>query len=222
MKIIYSDKANQAGIYRIVNTANGRVYIGSTYRFKTRANGHLATLEAKTHTNTFMQNDYNKCGSAAFLFEVVEVTNGTPQERLAREQFYIDQFYDKQKQCYNLRPTACDSRSGTKNINPADRVNDKRCQSPTPETLEKRVEAIKAVYVANPELKEVSRVNANKRWDANDYPEYHLRCIATGEEVTVKSSLRAWCESKELNYKAFHLLVKGKSKTSGGWELVKS
>jgi group I intron endonuclease len=221
MKLFYRTHSEKAGIYKITNTKNGRIYIGSTSSFTKRGTAHKHTLEAKTHTNTFLQNDFNLCGSECFIFEIVEVVAGTKEERLTREQFYIDQFFDEQKQCYNLAKNAFDNRSGTKNINPADRTNDNRCRSPTPEVLEKRVEAIKAVYVDNPALKEVSRVNANKRWDANDYPEYHLRCIATGEEITVKSSLRAWCESRKLNYKAFHLLVKGKSKTSGGWELVR-
>lgn len=53
-----------------------------------------------------MLGDFNKCGSEMFVFEILEVTLGTKEERLAREQFYLDQFYDKQNQCYNLRKEA--------------------------------------------------------------------------------------------------------------------
>lgn len=220
MNIIFRTHANEAGIYKITNAKNGRVYIGSTSRFKQRAQDHNNTLKAKTHTNTFMQNDYNLCGGEHFLFEVLEVVDGDQQARLAREQFYLDEFYDNQKSCYNLSKNAFDNRSGSKNKNPANRETDKRCQSPSAEVVEKRVEAVKAAYVNNPELKEVSRQNANKRWDAAVYPEYHLKHVATGEEVVVNTSLRAWCTERGLYYKAFHLLVKGKTKTSGGWSVV--
>jgi group I intron endonuclease len=217
MEIIYKESANKNGIYRIINKENGRVYIGSTIRFKKRFPSHINRLLSGKHENTFLQNDWNKCGSEAFLFEVVEVVED-PRELLVREQFFLDQYYDNQNQCYNLRSDACDSRVGCKQRLPSDPFTDKRCQSPTEETLEKRTLAIKQAY-ENLELREVSRQNALKKWEGHSAG-VSLTHLQTGEIVEVTTSLREFAISRGISYKALHQLVKGKIKSSGGWYLT--
>lgn len=106
-----------SGIYKFTNSVNGRFYIGSCKSFRTRWGQHIKQLIAGTHPNTFLQNDFNKCGSTAFAFEVIELVDGKREDRLAREQVYLTQFYDKQKQCYNLCDRAI-SREGIKSRNP--------------------------------------------------------------------------------------------------------
>jgi hypothetical protein len=171
------------------------------------------------HLNKFLQNDYNKCGSNAFVFEVVEIIEDTKRERVIREQHFIDQFYDNQKNCYNLVPYAADSRGGTRNkkaINPA---TDGRCKSPSEATLQKRSKGLKKVFEDNPELREVCSKRAKEvRWKG------HSANIAithkdTGETVIIQGSVREWCEQHGLSYKAFNQLVNGKIKSSGGWYL---
>lgn len=218
MKFIFHEKANQGGIYKIVNLDNGRLYIGSTSRFKTRAYNHYNRLLNKTHTNTFLLNDFNKCGSEAFAFEVLEVVVGDKTTLLSREQYFIDQFYDKQKQCYNLAKQAMDNRGGTRNKNAIDPLTDKRCQSPSPLTREKRGNAIKQTFVDHPELRQACSDRANAQW-AERPSSLTFTNKTTGEVVTVQTSLRKFCEERRLNYKAFHLLASGKSKSSGGWYL---
>jgi len=43
-----------------------------------------------------LQADYNKCGSDAFFFEVVEVIAGTKEDRVLAEQKLINSFLDKE------------------------------------------------------------------------------------------------------------------------------
>lgn len=219
MKFLFQDKANEAGIYRIMNLTNGRVYIGSTYRFKHRAKGHHNDLLVGRHLNTFLQNDFNKCGSDALVFEVIEVVQGDKAARLQREQHFLDQFYDDQKQCYNLVPKAMDSRGGTRNKGVVDRTTDGRCKTPSQEVLIKRSEGLKKAF-QDPELRaECSRRAKEVRWKGHSV---NLVVVhkATGESVTIQGSLRQWCADRNLSYKAFHQLTQGKIKSSGGWTLA--
>lgn len=97
-----NEYAKKSGIYKITNSANERIYIGSGLVLKKRFQGHLRALLKGNHPNAFLQSDFNKCGVEAFVFDVVEIVE---QNQLRyREQKWIDRFYDKQIQCYNLKP----------------------------------------------------------------------------------------------------------------------
>jgi len=108
MKFIYDGHSNKSGVYKIINTKNGRIYIGSAKRFKERASEHLRLLRKGTSHNKFLQADFNKCGKEAFDFCVVEVVEGNRKARLLIEKKYLDKYYDGQKMCYNFlkKPTS--------------------------------------------------------------------------------------------------------------------
>lgn len=105
MQFIYHDQANSAGLYKISNSKNGRLYIGSTYRFKKRGSDHFRHLKANRHPNKFLQSDWNKCGPDVFVFEVVEIIQDK-EKRLEAEERLIQLHFDRQKQCYNATPSA--------------------------------------------------------------------------------------------------------------------
>jgi group I intron endonuclease len=118
MEYKYEGHSLKSGIYRIINKLNGRIYIGSSKEFKRRWKQHTYSLRSQKHQNKFLQADFNKCGEEAFVFEVVETTDGkTKEERLMTEGGYIKQYYDKGVKCYNLCDRAI-SRESTKNKNP--------------------------------------------------------------------------------------------------------
>lgn len=104
MKFKYDGNSLKSGIYKLTNKANNRLYIGSTKEFKARWKQHTASLKHNKHSNKFLQADYNKCGDEVFVFEIVEITQGTKEERLLKEEFYINQFFGDG--CYNLTTTA--------------------------------------------------------------------------------------------------------------------
>lgn len=219
MKIDYKGHANDNGIYRIINTVNQRVYYGSAKRFKSRFASHNNLLLRNKHSNVFLQSDYNKCGTMAFVFEVVEVVEGTRKERLEREQFYIDQYFDGGKDCYNLRKDVCDTREGKGNTSVVDHVADGRCKTPSVEVLEKRSGALKQAFQANPELRELCSKRAKEvRWKDHN-ANVTVTHKDTGETVIIQGSVREWCGQHGLSYKAFNQLVNGKIKSSGGWHL---
>jgi len=216
MKIFLHGYANKRGIYKITNTKNGRYYYGSASRLKERAYSHRDDLRRNRHANLFLQRDYNKCGEDAFIFEAIETVDGAREEQLAKEQAYLDKFFDGGNECYNLCPKA-ESREGSKNVRPFNPETDGRVTSRTPEVCAIVSKKNKKTW-NTPKKKEEALKNAQKRWD-NHSADVTVTNKKTGETVTIEGSVRSWCQERNLSYKSFHLMLKGKTKSSGGWFL---
>lgn len=79
---------SKCGIYRILNTSNGKFYIGSTVDFVYRKWQHFNDLRNGNH-NENLQSDYNEAvDKNVFLFEKIIICN--PQDRIFYEQIFID------------------------------------------------------------------------------------------------------------------------------------
>ena len=62
------------GIYSITHTSSGKKYIGSTYcNFYDRWCAHRSTLNRQCHSSILLQRAWNKYGSDAFTFDVIEL-----------------------------------------------------------------------------------------------------------------------------------------------------
>lgn len=84
-----------SGIYQIRNLVNGKRYIGSAVRFRSRWHKHISALRRGVHHNAHLQNAWQKYGEDSFEFSIVEVC---PRDKLLeREQFHIDQGCDYNK-----------------------------------------------------------------------------------------------------------------------------
>lgn len=105
MEFIYNGNSRKSGVYKITNKTNGRTYIGSSKEFKSRWRKHELSLEKGTHYNKFLQRDYVKCGTDAFVFEIIELVPGDKILRIAAEQKRIDESMQTGL-CYNLSKTA--------------------------------------------------------------------------------------------------------------------
>lgn len=91
------------GIYKILNTVNRKLYIGSAIKFYNRFHIHKTHLENNKHHSIYLQRAYLKYGAAAFEFQIIEVIENPTKELLeTREQFYIDTL----KPHYNIRKIA--------------------------------------------------------------------------------------------------------------------
>lgn len=102
----YHGHSKRGGIYKILNTQNGRFYYGSAKEFKSRWKIHLKNLRGGRHSNRFLQADFNKCGESVFEFHVVKVVPGDRKARTAVEDGYLKEHHDNQQQCYNFAKTA--------------------------------------------------------------------------------------------------------------------
>lgn len=78
----------RSGIYQIVNTVNGKRYVGSAIRFGKRWAEHRRDLEKGVHHSQALQRAWKKYGAEAFNFSVLETCE--PQLLLQCEQRHID------------------------------------------------------------------------------------------------------------------------------------
>jgi len=91
---------NKPSIYKITNTFNSFLYIGSSLRTLKRWNNHLYALRHEKHDSLLLQYAFNKYGEDAFQFEVIEyIENPTKENVIAREQYWLDfyQSYERDK-----------------------------------------------------------------------------------------------------------------------------
>lgn len=59
-------KIDVCGVYKLVNTVTGQCYVGQSQRCKKRIKEHFRLLRWNKHTNSHLQNAYNKYGAGAF------------------------------------------------------------------------------------------------------------------------------------------------------------
>lgn len=78
-----------SGVYRIINNANNKVYIGSSINLNQRKSQHFYALRNNIHRNINLQNDYNKFEINDFVFEILEFTIDL-KELINREQYWIN------------------------------------------------------------------------------------------------------------------------------------
>lgn len=91
----------QSGIYRIRNTVNGKVYIGSAKNFIKRWKRHQTSLDKNKHCNIRLQRSYNIHGKTSFVYEIIELVEYEKNKIIERENYYI-QLYDSKNTGYNI------------------------------------------------------------------------------------------------------------------------
>lgn len=87
----------QCGIYRIVNTRNGKFYVGSTKNAPTRKKKHFNELKRNAHGNEYLQNAWNAEEDKA-VFEFQMFIYCKESELIALEQ----SCFDVMKPVYNF------------------------------------------------------------------------------------------------------------------------
>jgi group I intron endonuclease len=93
----------QSGIYRIENTQNGKMYVGSAVNLDQRLRNHRTRLNCNHHKNAHLQSAWNKYGADAFRFSTLLVCS--KRDLLFYEQRCIDGF-DAVQNGYNIAPIA--------------------------------------------------------------------------------------------------------------------
>lgn len=90
-----------SGIYKITNTHNGKVYIGSSSNIQKRFKEHKRALKTHSHHSYKLQKDFNEIENIdVFSFEIIEEIDSNKIDLFRREQFYIDK-YDSFNNGYN-------------------------------------------------------------------------------------------------------------------------
>lgn len=98
-------KKLKSGVYRILNKSDGKFYIGSAIDIGRRWRQHKHELKNNKHSNSYLQNSWNKYGEDSFQFLVLEYLEIDKLQN--SEQGWLDD-----TQCfnrdigYNISPTA--------------------------------------------------------------------------------------------------------------------
>jgi group I intron endonuclease len=98
-----------SGIYKITHIPSNRLYIGSASSFSKRIGTHITDFE-KNKNSPYMQKVYNKSHKDDFVIDLVELCHDV-HDLVKTEQKYLDIYFDDQKICFNIAPTA-GSRAG--------------------------------------------------------------------------------------------------------------
>lgn len=89
------------GVYFILNTVNGKRYVGSAAKsLKVRWQKHRTELRAGKHRNRHLQFSWKKYGEVNFQFRIAEYC--PPRFCLEREQWWIDRYKNTEAGVYNL------------------------------------------------------------------------------------------------------------------------
>jgi hypothetical protein len=72
LKQQYKEIKIEAGVFKIKNTKNDKIFIGSTRNLKT-LNGTRFSLENGAFTNKMLQKEWSEFGKDAFEMEVLEI-----------------------------------------------------------------------------------------------------------------------------------------------------
>lgn len=91
------------GIYRIINLANGKVYVGKSGNILERWNNHRKDLRSnKKRPNEHLQNSWNLYGKENFVFMVIEECS--LEQLKEKEEYYINLFESyKSEKGYNIK-----------------------------------------------------------------------------------------------------------------------
>ena len=100
----------KATIYKILNTGNGKSYVGSTTNYGRRIKRHFEDLKSGKHHSQALQRAYDKYGKGSFVVtKIEELEYSCKEDILMREQHYLDSLCPE----YNISKVA-GSQLGTK------------------------------------------------------------------------------------------------------------
>jgi len=125
------------GIYQIVNSQNGKRYIGSSVRVEARWSEHRRRLGRGIHHSDYLQHAWNLYGSGVFYFELLEETSR--ESLLVREQHWIDH-YEASRLVYNVSLIAGASTRG-RTLSKEHRANVSKALKGRPWTPARRAKA---------------------------------------------------------------------------------
>ena len=98
-------KNQPAGVYKITNTINGKIYVGESTGYKSRFYSHKSALKKGKHDNHELQTDYNQHSLDIFDFQVIEEHPPDADKNLLleRERYFINMYKEEDKELYNER-----------------------------------------------------------------------------------------------------------------------
>jgi group I intron endonuclease len=92
------------GIYQIINTVNGKIYIGSSCDIEHRWLAHRSGLRRFSHRNKYLQRAWNQHKESNFKLQILEICS--LEDLIVIEQYYLDWLEPFRDRGYNLAQDA--------------------------------------------------------------------------------------------------------------------
>lgn len=90
------------GIYKIVNKATGKCYVGQSQRVKKRIKEHFRLLRWNKHPNKHLQNSWNKYGADNFVGEIEVICSNTDDLDMIENAFISGNAWFQEPVFYNI------------------------------------------------------------------------------------------------------------------------
>lgn len=103
LKREYRERKKPAGVFRVLNTVNGKFLLGSSLNLEGPLNSHKFMLSIGKHRNEALQADWNSFGAEKFTFEILETVRVTddPNFNLEDELTLLEEIWIEQLQPFN-------------------------------------------------------------------------------------------------------------------------
>jgi DNA-binding HxlR family transcriptional regulator len=111
----YKEAPRQAGVFQVKNTVNGKILLGSSKNLHGPLNKHRFLLSIGRHWIKTMQEDWDRLGPDAFVFEVLEVLKqkNDPAFNLEDELALLEQIWIEKVQPFGELGYNKDYKKGT-------------------------------------------------------------------------------------------------------------
>lgn len=149
-----------SGIYKISNTQNEKIYIGSSRNVTGRIREHFSRLNKLNHKNSKLMQDYRECGKESFKSEIIEEC---PVDKLIqREDYWIKELDSmNQNKGYNMK----DASQTVFNEEICNKISVKKIESwKNPKYREIRSRQSKE-FMNNPIIKKFTSERTKKQWE---------------------------------------------------------
>ena len=201
-----------SGIYKIVNTVNGKKYVGSALDIRVRWWKHRQYLRKNNHHSIKLQNAWNKYGEESFDFSIIEECEPIKEILEEREQFWMDYYKAYDNHNYNVSKIAGRSMQGRKHTKESREKMSKSSKNPSKETREKISKANKNRSPETREKLSIAAKNRSPETRKNMADAQRGKVLSEETKKKLSLSLSAKYSSPE-SRKRFSEMSKGKPKS---------
>lgn len=213
--------SNECGIYIIFCKTNSKVYIGSSLSVKARGYRHRRDLEKNIHSNLHLQNAWNLFGSNNFEIEIIEKCS--EEERIDKEQYYLDKLksYDKTIG-FNIQKKADSPRGITRSIETKNKISEALIDHQCLEETKRRIgdgNRGKIMSEGSIEKIRLSKIGLKQSEENIAKRARHYSFIDSEGNIFIGKNLKRFCEKYGLSRSCMRLVLQGKRKRHQNFRL---